>query len=273
MAYRFSKGIWITAIFGLMLPGAVRASDPSTGSIALQNKTLTNNAYRIAQALKTPDRSEKDKALDASRKPVEVFSFAGVRPGMRILDLYSGGGYNTEIFARVVGPKGEVIAHNNSTALAFDKEDLAARNYAVRLPQVRLLKAENNALYLAPRSLDMVYFGLDYHDIYWVSEKYGWNKIDGPKLLTELYQALKPGGLLIVVDHVAVSGAAPEETGQNLHRIDPAIVKAELTAVGFQFDDESTVLRNPHDDHTKPVFDPSIRGKTDRFVYRFKKPI
>ena len=131
--------------------------------------------------------------------------------------------------------------------------------------------AENNELALDADSLDVVTIILNYHDLYWASEQYGWEQIDVPAFLAEIYKGVKPGGTLGIVDHQAASGS-PAETGSTLHRIDSAIVIAELEGVGFVLDGESDVLANADDDHSKGVFDPEIRGKTDRYVLRFRKP-
>ena len=113
---------------------------------------------------------------------------------------------------------------------------------------------------------------LAYHDVYFVSEEMGWTEIDGPRMLAEIYASMRPGAVLGVVDHVADKGA-PASTGGTLHRLDPDLIIRDITAVGFLFDGQSDVLRNFEDDHTRPVFDDSIRGRTDRVVLRFRKPI
>ena len=112
---------------------------------------------------------------------------------------------------------------------------------------------------------------LAYHDVYYSNPKEGWPKLDGPGLLAELYQALKPGGTLGIVDHHAEAGA-PRETGGTLHRIDPSLVIADLTSSGFELEEKSDALRNMSDDHRRTVFDPELRGRTDRFMLRFRKP-
>jgi predicted methyltransferase len=112
---------------------------------------------------------------------------------------------------------------------------------------------------------------LSYHDIYYVDAANGWPKIEGPAFLAELKKGLKPGGILAVVDHYAAAGS-PRETGGSLHRIDPQIVISELEALGFELAAKSDVLRNMEDDYSKGMFDPQVRGKTDRFVLKFRKP-
>lgn len=223
------------------------------------------------QAVDAPGRTDADRARDAGRKPAEVLAFFGIEPGMTVLDMFSGGGYYTELLANVVGPEGKVIAHTNSAYVQFVGDEATNRYANDRLPNVDILLAENNALRLPAGSFDAALMILAYHDIYYVDPDNGWPEIDGAMLVQELYSGLKPGGILGVVDHVAASGS-PRETGNTLHRIDPAIVIEELEAAGFVLDGKSELLRNANDDHSLNMAAPEIRGKTDRFVLRFRKP-
>lgn len=229
-------------------------------------------AMAVQMALAHKDRPAADRVRDTPRQSAAVLRFFGIRPGMTVLDLYSGGGYYTEILSYLVGAQGRVVAHNNTPYLNFARAELASRFVPGRLPNVTRLTAENNELRLAPGEFDAVLMTDVYHDIYFVDEKAGWPRIDGPRLLAELYQALKPGGVLGVVDHAALPGAPPE-TGGTLHRIDPGLLKAGITAAGFVLDGESDALINPADDRTKSAFDPSVRGRTDQVVLRFRKPL
>jgi predicted methyltransferase len=224
-----------------------------------------------AAALASETRPEADRESDARRNPEAVLEFFGVKPGDVVLEMWAGGGYYTELLAHVVGENGKVFAHANTPLLGFVGDEHAARHADNRLPNTEVLMAENNELALEADTFDVVTIILNYHDLYWASEQYGWEQIDVPVFLAEIYKSLKPGGTLGIVDHQAVSGSPPE-TGNTLHRIDSAIVIAELEGVGFVLDGESDVLANPDDDHTKSVFDPEIRGKTDRYVLRFRKP-
>jgi predicted methyltransferase len=226
----------------------------------------------IAAALAAADRPAADRERDRVRQSAAVLRFFGLGPGMQVLDLYSGGGYYTEIAARVVGPTGRVVAHNNSPYLGFAKAELASRFAAGRLPNVERLLAENNQLELESGTFDLILMTNVYHDVYFVDEKAGWSRIDGSRLLAELFRALKPGGVLGLTDHTAVTGAPPE-VGGTLHRIDPSRVRAELTAAGFVLEEESPVLRNPQDDLMRSAFDPAIRGHTDQMVMRFRRPL
>ena len=222
-------------------------------------------------ALAAPSRSAEDREQDSSRKPAESLAFFGVQPGMAVLDLYSGGG-TTELLATVVGPTGRVVAHNNKAYLDGVGDELT-RRFAdpQRLANVERLAAENDALELAPARFDFVLLSAAYHDVYYVNDANDWPKIDGPKLLAELFDGMKPGATLGLIDHAAAPGSPPE-TGGTLHRIDPELVKRDLAAAGFVLEAESDVLRNPADDLSKGVFDPAVRRRTDRFMLRFRRP-
>jgi predicted methyltransferase len=224
-----------------------------------------------AAAVASETRPEADRTSDAGRKPGAVLEFFGIQRGDVVLEMWAGGGYYTELLAHVVGEDGRVYAHANTPILNFTGDEHAARHADNRLPNTEVLMAENNELVLDAGKFDVVTIILNYHDLYWSSEQYGWEQIDVPAFLAEIYKGLKPGGTLGIVDHQAASGS-PAETGGTLHRIDSAIVIAELEAAGFVLDGESDGLANPDDDHSKGVFDPEIRGKTDRYVLRFRKP-
>ncbi|MCH7820647.1 MAG: class I SAM-dependent methyltransferase [Proteobacteria bacterium] len=221
-------------------------------------------------AIANPARNEADRARDAGRKPAEVMEFFGIAPGMKVFDMFSGGGYYAEILAHVVGNTGLIVAHTNETSVGYVGDEFNARYADDRLPIVEILMAENNELELDAEQFDAIILVLGYHDIYWVAPQQGWPKINVTQLLAELHGSLKPGGILGIIDHYAETGA-PRETGGTLHRIDPSIVIAELEAAGFELEAKSDLLRNMDDDHSKGVFDPTIRGKTDRFTLRFRK--
>jgi len=229
------------------------------------------DASVYAAAVANPARSAADRERDAGRQPAAVLEFFGIAPGMNVLDMFSGGGYYTEILASVVGDSGHVVAQLNSAYLNFVGDEVKARYAENRLPNVSELMAENNELQLDANQFDAIILILAYHDTYWISPENGWPEIDRPALNAELFAALKPGGVLGVIDHQAIPGS-PGETGGTVHRIDRDIVVGELQQAGFALEAESDLLRNPEDDHTKGVFDPEIRGRTDRFMLRFRKP-
>jgi len=185
--------------------------------------------------------------------------------------MFSGGGYYTQLLSDVVGTNGHVVAQLNSATLKFVGDEVKSRYAGNRLPNVDVLMAENNELELDPDQFDVIMMVLSFHDTYWVSPENGWPEFDRPKLHAELFAALKPGGVLGVIDHYANAGS-PAATGGTLHRIDKAIAIADIEHAGFVLEDQSDLLRNPDDDHSRGVFDPSIRGKTDRFMLRFRKP-
>lgn len=224
-----------------------------------------------AAAVANASRPAADRERDAGRKPAAVLEFFGIAPGMTVLDMFSGGGYYTEIVAGVVAANGRVVAHSNSAYLNFVGDEFAARYADNRLANVSVLMAENNELTLAENEFDAILMILSFHDTYWISPENNWPEIDRPALLAELFAALQPGGVLGVVDHQAIPGS-PGATGGTVHRIDQAIVVRDLEQAGFVLEAASDVLRNPDDDHSKGVFDEGIRGKTDRFVLRFRKP-
>lgn len=247
------------------------AAEPGPQAAAMPETSPAPDVSIYAAAVANPDRPEEDLASDEGRKPEAVLEFFAIQPGDIVLEMWAGGGYYTELLTHVVGPEGKVYAHANTPILNFAGEAHVKRHADGRLPNAEVFLAENNELSLEAGMFDAVTIILNYHDLYWSSEQYGWEQIDVPAFLAEIYKGIKPGGTLGIVDHQAVSGS-PSETGSTLHRIDSAIVIAELTGAGFVLDGESDALANPGDDHTKGVFDPEVRGKTDRYVLRFKKP-
>ncbi len=226
-------------------------------------------ASEIDAALANPARPEADSGRDADRKPAQVLSFFGVESGQSVLDMFAGGGYYTEILSAIVGESGEVTSHNNQAYVDYARDEMTARYTEGRLTNVTHINQEVNDLDLGEERFDTILMVLSYHDIYFNPGDGSWPLIDGPKLLDNLCRSLKKGAVLGVVDHVAAAGS-PTKTGNSLHRIDPNLARREILASGcFEFDGEADFLRNSDDDHTLPMYDPSIRGKTDRFVYRF----
>ncbi|MEE8371308.1 MAG: hypothetical protein V3R73_04105 [Sphingomonadales bacterium] len=226
---------------------------------------------QIKAAVDNPARSEADRKRDAGRKPGEVLSFIGIMPGMTVLDVFSGGGYYSEILSYILGPDGQVIAHYNDAYQTFVGKEFEARYAGGRLANVRAYKAEANAISLTPESVDLAIFILGFHDIYYRPKDVVWPDIDTQLFMKNIYVALRPSATFVVLDHVAQAGS-PLETGDTLHRIDPALVISMVTEVGFKYVGSSDVLKNPVDDHSLSVFDPAIRGRSDRFLLKFRKP-
>ena len=215
----------------------------------------------------------EDHQRDLRDKPAEVLAFFGLKPGMRVLDVNAATGYYTELLARAVGPQGHVIAHNHPGAVPMLGAQAVAQRYRDgRLPNVETLLARHNELRLPPGSLDMVLMSMVYHDTYWYQQGVDWGPVDQQALLKILYAALRPGGVIGVIDHAAIGGSNPGISVMALHRIDPKVVRQDFLAAGFELEAQSGLLRNPSDDHTLGVFDPLIQGHSDRFVMRFRKP-
>lgn len=220
-----------------------------------------------APALADSARSDANRQLDAERMPAQVLDFAGIKRGDTVADFYAGAGYYTELLADVVGPKGRIYALEQSNF--YKPEPWAALTKAH--PNVIPIVAPANGLVLAPGSVDAIFAHLVYHDLYWVSDKYQHPRIDVPTVLKGWFAAVKPGGTVVIVDHVGPAGD-PRAVVDKLHRIDPEQVKRDMAAAGFVLDGESDVLHRSDDDHSKNVFDPSVRGKTDRFMLKFRRP-
>jgi predicted methyltransferase len=225
----------------------------------------------IAESLASPARLEPDLKSDPLRRPDQVLEFFGIKPGMTVLDLFSGGGYYTEIVSRVVGDSGKVVAHNNQAYLDYAKDTIQTRYQDDRLSNVERVTSEANDLVLPPNTFDAALAMLTWHDFYYVDPENGWPPIDQPALTAKLCSALKPGAVLGISDHVAKTGTDVPKTAQALHRIDPERIKADLAGTCFEFEGEISVLRNPDDDHAQPMFAEGIRGRTDRVVYKFRR--
>ncbi len=255
-----------------VLPTLLIAFAVTACTTNLGNQAPTADSARISAAVQNSQRPAEDQARDAGRKPEQVLNFFGIAPGMTVLDLYSGGGYYSELLSHVVGASGSVHAHNNQAYLNYVAKTLQTRFTPGRLQNVQRILAENNQLDLSPNTYDAVLMALVYHDVYYVNVENGWPKLDGPKMLAQIYQSMKRGGVLGVVEHVAAAALPVEEAAQTLHRMDPARLRRDLEAAGFVLDGSSDILRNPQDDLSLGVFDPAVAGNTDRVVHRYIKP-
>jgi predicted methyltransferase len=245
------RTLMLALVAGAAVMGASASAAPSAAIVA---------------ALADPARPPAEKARDEARKAAEVIEFAQVKPGDRVADLFPGGGYFTHIFAKVVGPKGVVYGVVRQKSKGSD-----ALGSNPAFPNIRIA-AQPWEDFKPRQKLDVVFNSQFYHDLF--NPEYG-AAGGGPKGVAKvnkaIYQALKPGGVYVIVDHAGRPGTGYSEMN-TLHRIEESVVKDELIKAGFVLDAESDVLRNPADPRTANVFDPSIRGKTDQFMLRFRKP-
>jgi predicted methyltransferase len=221
----------------------------------------------LAAAMADPGRSS-DKANDARRKPAELIAFAGTKPGDKVVDLIPGNGYFSKVFSKVVGPTGKVYMIWPNEYAKVAQPDPVKNRELIRqgYPNITVIE-QPGARFATPEPVDLVFTVQNYHDY---PDKF-MGRIDPMVFNRAVYKSLKPGGVFLIVDHVADAGSGMRDT-DTLHRIDPAIVKKQVTAAGFVFEGESNLLRNAADTHKKDVFDKSIRGRTDQFVFKFRKP-
>lgn len=257
------KFIAAASALAIMLGGAGAVLAGTTASEATQ----ASAANAISAAVAAPGRPETAHKLDAGRKPVAVLMFLGFRPGMDSADLISGGGYWAEIMAQANGTSGSVTA--------FEPEQFfnqkAWDGLLARDPAIGLVKYKFEHFPAGEPRFDFALTNLNYHDLYWESEKFHIARSNPEDFVKALYSSMRPGGIVGVIDHVGKQGDTRAIVAAT-HRIAPEVVIADFTRAGFVLDGRSDLLANPADDHTKLVFDPAIRGKTDRFILRFRKP-
>ena len=260
MASALSRA-WIAGLFafGLLtivaVPPAVRAG-PS--------KDL------IAAAVADPARPATDTARDENRKPAEVLAFAEVKPGDKVGDYAAGQGYFTRLFSAIVGAQGHVYATVPAALFQYPnivKGIAEIEAYAKDHPNVSVTAASALDAARYPEKLDLFWISQNYHDL----KDPFMGPVDMAAFNRAVYAALKPGGIYIVLDHVAAAGS-PANVTDTLHRIEPSVVRREVEAAGFRFAGESKALANSADPHDKGVFNESIRGRTDQFIYKFRKP-
>ncbi len=223
----------------------------------------------IKAAIAAPDRTDRDRALDAGRKPGEVLAFFKLAPGQKVGEIFSGPGYSTELMARILGDRGRLYAQNTKDILdKFARQPLEERLAKPVMRNTQLVDAATETPFpAAPGELDAVICILNYHDLVW-------QKVDRAKYNAAVLAALKPGGIYGVVDHSAKPGSGLNDV-ETLHRIDEDAVKQEILAAGFKLDAESDVLRardDKRDWNSSPKAAAERRGTSDRFTLRFVKP-
>ena len=221
-----------------------------------------DQAARMRTALAAPERSAANKARDADRKPIETVQFFGIKTGDTVVDMIAENGWFTEVLSAAVGPKGRVYMQNPPFLAEREPKDMIARLGNIETVHVPLAEAGITA------KADAVVTAMNLHDIYNGFGNQPGGEAPTVEFLKTIYAALKPGGVLAAIDHVGVAG----QDNAMLHRMLPQQARDVLTKAGFTIEAESKLLANPADDHTKLVFDPSIRGHTDQFVFRARKP-
>nr|NUR36817.1 class I SAM-dependent methyltransferase [Sphingomonas sp.] len=219
----------------------------------------------------TANRSADNVKLDEGRKPAQVLQFLGLKPGMNVLDLFGANAYWAEITSPVVGPKGHVTVWN-PTQFYSDKRKASFEAFMASHPNVSIVTSPFEAPNPPKNYADFVILNDNYHDSYWQNEKLKLPQMDPNAFLKAVYASMRPGATIGVIDHVANPDSDTRGTVEKYHRIDPDVVKADFQRAGFVFIGSSDVLRNSADDHSIEVHDPKIAGKTDRFIFKFKKP-
>jgi predicted methyltransferase len=213
--------------------------------------------------LAASDRSDADRKTDARRKPAEMLAFIGPRPGMKVLDLATGGGYSTELMARAVGPTGVVYGQDAPTTVPNARNAFDARAKSPAMKNVvRLFRSFDDPVPPQVRDLDLITFLSEYHEM-------SKAKTDRVQMNRRLFEILKPGGVLVVADHSARPGD-PASIGETLHRVDENLVRQEVEAAGFRFVAEGNFLRNPADTRDTPIFKSPV--PVDDFYLKFEKP-
>jgi predicted methyltransferase len=228
-----------------------------------QPASISEDSPHIRAALASAKRPAEERARDVDRKPAAILAFSGVAEGQRVADFIPGGGYFTRLFSEAVGASGKVYALIPPPGA--QREEPPIRAVAARYENVEVVQQSFTELRV-PEPCDVIFTAQNYHDLHLARFNLDWAAVN-----RQIFAALKPGGVYVVVDHSALPGA---EIGvvDTLHRIDQAIVRRELEAAGFVYDGESDALRNPADTRALSVFDPAIRGRTDQFVMRFRRP-
>ncbi|HJS41234.1 MAG TPA: methyltransferase [Sphingomicrobium sp.] len=246
----------ITLALALALGSAPAWAEPADVAAAVANSSA---------------RSEANLKLDEDRKPSELLAFFGLERGMRVIDMFGANRYWAEIISPAIGPEGQLIVWQ-PTQFMNDKRKADFDAFAAKVGNTALISTPFEAPALGANAYDFMIMNLDYHDVYWQNPERKIGRMEPDAWLKRIYAAMKPGAVVGIVDHAANPGGDTREVVEKLHRIDPAVVKADFQRAGFVLEGESQLLRNPADDHSLNVFDDKIRGKTDRFVLKFRKP-
>jgi predicted methyltransferase len=238
------------------------------GAVALASAAAS--ADRYSEAVAHAGRSTADVRRDEIDHPAEVLRLAGIRPGMVVADFLAGDGYYSELLSYLVGPKGHVYLLNNTAYDRWTDNQWQTRLVGGRLPNVEHRAIDVHYLGLPANSLDAILLIKVYHDLYWQPDNGPWPKIDPGAVLTEIARVVKPGGILLLVDHSAKPGTGSADAG-TLHRIDEDYARHDFESHGFVLIRRSDVLRRPDDPRTLITYQGEMVGKTDRFVMVFRR--
>ncbi len=254
----FATILSLTAL-GAVAGSALAADAPPVAAATYQVPAGTP-AY-VRSAVESTARSAEHEARDANRKPAEVLTLSGVKPGDTVVEFASFGQYFTTLLSDIVGPKGVIYMYD--LPYTEQRAGAASRAFVASHANSKYELVDYNTLEL-PQNVDIVFNVLYYHDL-------PLNSIDTASLNKRIFESLKPGGIFFVVDHNAEAGSGTRDT-KKLHRIDPAVIKTEVTAAGFELVEQSKLLAHADDDHTQMVFAPGLRGLTDQTIFKFRKP-
>jgi predicted methyltransferase len=257
----------------ILIAGAAVLMLAACGQAAKQEEApapaaeVAADAPHIVAAVADSRRPADDTARDANRHPAETLAFARIEPGDRVADIFPGGGYWTRMFAVAVGEAGRVYPTIRPEGVSGEYENPVLA-VAAQYPNATMARTPYDALAF-PEPLDVVFTAQNYHDMPLTAYNLG----DRAQMNATAFAALKPGGLYVIIDHSAIDGSPVQTDAESTnHRIDQGTVRREVEAAGFVFDGEANFLRNPEDPRTASVFDEAIRGRTDQFVMRFRKP-
>ena len=259
-------GVFVLAACGQSEPEAPSAAAPAAPAPAPEPAAMPA-APDLATILASDSRPEEDRARDAGRKPAEVLAYLGVQPGMDVIDLSAAGGWYTEVLSLAVGPEGSVTAQNPGWMRGFRDGAVVAGiddRINARLPNVSRLDNEwSDLAAMEPNQFDVALSALNIHDVYYMQS---------PEATAEfaaaVFHVLKPGGVFGVIEHVG----NPDGDNEALHRLDRQVAIDILTGAGFELEGDGDLLANPNDDHMQSVFAEGLRGNTDRFLLKLRKP-
>jgi predicted methyltransferase len=239
-------------------------------ALAATLASASAHADRYAEAVEHSGRPASDLKRDELDHPAEVLRLSGIAPGMKVADYLAADGYYSELLSYIVGPTGHVLLLNNAAYDHWSDNAWAGRLAGERLPNVEHRTMEVEHLDLPDHSLDAILLIKVYHDLYWVAKEGPWPKIDPNKALSEIARVVKPGGILLLVDHSAKAGTGSADAG-SLHRIDEQYARRDFEHHGFRYVSGSDLLRRPEDPRDQITYKGPMVGKTDRFVMVFRK--